>query len=225
MKYSFCETVIWRVMAPAAFRYLAQEEPGWDLAALKRQSRRNYLQMIARTPDIGSMAENSLRVCLTAGMLWLSIYEAAQGKMSEERFGEMVVASINAPLAKASFTGKAKKAFTIEAQKKRAAKAVRDNAGPGGAFNWKAEVILGRDADEYTILYHQCGLCALGRQEGFPHLVPYMCALDTLSIDWMGGRLYRAQTLASGGERCDFYICRKWSRWDKEKSGQKGIRQ
>ena len=72
-----------------------------------------------------------------------------------------------------------------------------------------AEVIFGRDAEEYTILYHQCGLCALGRQEGLPHLVPYLCALDTMSVDWMGGRLYRTKTLAAGGDCCDFYICKR----------------
>lgn len=215
MKYCCCETVIWHAMASAAFRYLAQQEPEWDISALKRRARRVYRQMVARTPDIGSMAENPLRVCLTAGMLWLSIYEAAQEKMSEERFEGMVIASMNAPLVKASFTGKGKSAFTLKAQKKRADNAARANAGPGGAFNWKAEVIFGRDADEYTILYHQCGLCALGRQEGLPHLVPYMCALDTLSLGWMGGRLYRTKTLASGGDQCDFYICRKGSKWDR----------
>jgi len=209
-------------MTPAAFRYLSNKEPDWDLAALKRQSGRNYRQMTSRTPNIGSIAENPLRVCLAAGMLWLSVYEAAEGNMSEERFAGMVEASMNAPLVKASFTGKAKSAFTIKAQKRRAANAVRTNSGPGGAFNWKAEIILGRDADEYTILYRQCGLCALGRQEGLVHLVPYMCALDTLSTDWMGGRLYRTKTLASGGDQCDFYICRKGSEWDKEKR-QEGV--
>jgi len=206
-------------MTPAAFRYLSKEEPDGNAAALKRRSKQNYRQMIARTPDIGSIAENSLRICLAAGMLWLSVYEAAEGKMSEKHFAGMVDASMNAPLVKASFVRKAKSAFTLRAQKKRAASAVRANAGPGGSFNWQAEVILGRDADEYTILYRQCGLCALGRQEGLSHLVPYMCALDTLSTDWMGGRLYRTKTLASGGDQCDFYICRKGSRWDKEKDG------
>ncbi len=112
---------------------------------------------------------------------------------------------------------KSKDGFTWTAQQKRAAKAVRDNAAPGGPFNWQAEVILGRDAEEYTILYHQCGLCALGRQEGLPHLVPYLCALDTLSIDWMGGKLYRTKTLASGGDCCDFCICKKGSKWDRER--------
>ena len=29
-------------------------------------------------PDIGSMMKNPLRVCPTGGMLWLSIYKAAE---------------------------------------------------------------------------------------------------------------------------------------------------
>ena len=136
--------------------------------------------------------------------------------MGEECVGNMVVAGMESPIVKASFTRKAKAAFTLAAQQKRADKAVRDNAAPGGAFNWQAEVILGRDAEEYTILYRQCGLCTLGRQEELPHLVPYLCALDTLSIDWMGGSLYRTKTLAAGGDCCDFYICKKDSKWDRE---------
>lgn len=225
MRRSVCETMIWLAMTPAALRYLREAEPSWDIPSLKQKTGETYRQMIARTPGIGSMAENSLRICLAAGMLWLSIYEAAAGKMSEERFKGMVEASMNAPLVKASFTGKAKNAFTLKAQKKRAANAVRANAGPGGPFNWKTEVILGRDPDEYTILYRQCGLCALGQQERLFHLVPYMCAVDTLSVDWMGGRLYRTQTLASGGEQCDFYICRQGSQWDKGKMVEQEMRQ
>jgi len=204
-------------MAPAAFRYLSREEPNWDIPELKQRSKQVYRQMVARTPDIGSMAENSLRVCLTAGMLWLSVYEAAQEKMSEERFGGMVEASMNASLVKKSFRAKGKIVFTVEGQKKRKDKAIQGNAAPGGAFNWNTEVFLGRDEDEYTILYHRCGLCALGKREGLPFLVPYMCAVDTMSVDWTGGRLYRTQTLASGGDQCDFYICRKGSKWDKER--------
>ena len=44
-----------------------------------------------------------------------------------------------------------------------------------------------------------------------------LCALDTLSINWMGGALYRTKTLATGGDCCDFYICKKNSKWDREK--------
>ena len=220
MRRSVCETMIWLAMAPAALGHLRETEPDWDIPGLKRKTKEAYRRMIGRTPDIGSLKENSLRVCQAAGMLWLSVYEAAEGRMSEARFAGMVDASMNAPLVKKTFQAKGKSAFTLAGQKKRQENSLRGNAAPGVAFNWKTEVILGRDADEYTILYHQCGLCALGKQEGLPHLVPYMCAVDTMSTDWTGGRLYRTQTLASGGDQCDFYICRKGSKWDRER--QKG---
>jgi hypothetical protein len=215
MKYTCCERFMWHIIASASLRFLSEQ--GWDAPALKRKARIIYRQMVKRTPSIGGLTGNSLHTCLVAGMIWLSLYKAAEGKMDEECFGKMVVAGLESPMVKASFTGKAKTAFTLAAQQKRAAKAVRDNAAPGGAFNWQAEVILGRDAEEYTILYHQCGLCALGCQEGLPQLVPCLCALDTLSIDWMGGALYRTQTLAAGGDCCDFTICKKDSKWDRER--------
>ena len=176
--------------------------------------------MVSRTPEIGSMTKNPLRVCMTGGMLWLSVYKAVEGRMSEEHFEGMVNASMKAPLVQKSYRNKAKIAFTLKAQKKRMAFAARTDAADN-PYQWDAEVILGRDADEYTILYHQCGLCALGRQEGLSHLVPYMCALDTMSINWMGGRLYRTKTLATGGDCCDFYICKKDSRWDKERRAKR----
>ena len=78
MTYSYCERLMWAAIAPAAFRYLARQELGWDIFALKQRSMQLYRQMVSRTPDIGSMMKNPLRVCPTGGMLWLSIYKAAE---------------------------------------------------------------------------------------------------------------------------------------------------
>ena len=218
MKYTYRERLMWHIIAPASLHSLGEQ--GWDVSELKKKAKTIYRQMVARTPGIGGLTGNSLHICLVAGMIWLSIYEAAEGRMSEECFGGMVEAGMESPMVKASFTGKAKTAFTLAAQQKRAANAVRDNAASGGPFNWQAEIILGRDADEYTILYRQCGLCALGQQEGLPQLVSYLCAMDTLSIEWMGGKLYRTKTLAAGGNCCDLYICKKDSKWDAEHKGE-----
>jgi len=215
MNYTICETLMWQALTPMMFRWLKQREPGWDLSALKRNAKRIYKQMANRTPEIGSLSKNSLRICLSCGMVWLSVYEAADGKMNEDCFAGMVRASMEAPLVKKSF--QKKELFTREAQKKRADNAKKGNAASASSFNWNTDVILGRDADECTILYHQCGLCALGRQEGLMHLVPHMCVLDILSVEWMGGVLYRTKTLATGGDCCDFYICRKGSKWDAER--------
>lgn len=72
MRRSVCERMIWLAMAPSALGYLRKAEPGWDMPNLKRKTKKTYREMIARTPDIGSLKENSLRVCQAAGMLWLS---------------------------------------------------------------------------------------------------------------------------------------------------------
>lgn len=215
MKYSICETLMWNALTPTMFRWLQMREAETNIKDLKKRAKQVYKDMVRRTPEIGSMRENSLRICLTGGMVWLSVYEAAEGKMSEECFADMVDISMEAPLVKKSFEKKAKTVFTIEGQKKRAENAIKGNALTDSPFNWNTEVILGRDTDEYTINYHRCGLCALGKQENLEHLVKYMCVLDIKSVEWMGGVLYRTQTLATGGEYCDFYICKKDSEWDR----------
>lgn len=211
VKYTACEGLLWLALGSPGFQYLRRQGRPVD----KRKAKGLFRQMTARTPEIGSLAENPLRMCLSAGMVWLSIYEAAEGGMDDACFREMVKKSMESPLVVMVFKGKAKKAFTLENQQKRADIAARTNPlAKDNPYQWNAEVILGRDAEEYTINYHQCGLCALGRQEGLLRLVPYMCVLDILSIDWMGGVLHRTKTLASGDDCCDFYICKKGSRWD-----------
>ncbi|MDO5298011.1 MAG: L-2-amino-thiazoline-4-carboxylic acid hydrolase [Clostridia bacterium] len=217
MKYTYCEALMWRLLTPAMFRWLRTQRPEWDIAELRRASKRTYRRMVRRTPDIGGLSRNSLRICLSSGMVFLSVYEAAEGRMDEACFAGMVLAGMEAPIVKRSF--RKKSLFTEEAQRKRAENAARGNAQSDSALNWKTEVIPGRDADECTIIYHQCGICALGRQEKLLHLVPHMCVLDTLSVEWMGGVLYRTKTLAGGGDCCDFYMCKKGSKWDAERGG------
>lgn len=183
-----------------------------------KKAKQTFREMAARTPEVGSLLENPLRICLSSGMVWLSIYEAADGTLEEACFGEMVTTSMASPLVMAAFKAKSRTAFTIEGQKKRADAAARLNPlAKDNPFQWNTEVILGRDTDEYTINYYQCGLCALGRQEALFHLVPYMCVLDIMSVDWMGGVLHRTKTLATGGDCCNFYICKKASKWDAQK--------
>lgn len=37
---------------------------------------------------------------------------------------------------------------------------------------------------------------------------------DYISVDMMSGVLHRTKTLATGGDCCDFYVCKKGSKWD-----------
>ena len=217
MQYTFCEKLMWFALAKLSFRQLDKTQSRWNTPAFRHRAKEIFREMTARTPDIGSLKENPQRICLSGGMVWLSIYKAAEGAMDETTFADMVSGSMDSPLIRAAFKMKKKTVFTLKAQQFRKDTSARTNLlSRDNPFHWNAEVILGRDADEYRINYRQCGLCALGRQEGVLHLVKHMCALDTMSIDWMGGVLYRTKTLANGGDCCDFHICKKDSPWDRE---------
>ncbi|MEB3060457.1 L-2-amino-thiazoline-4-carboxylic acid hydrolase [Parvimonas micra] len=213
MKNSLCEKIMWYVLSPTIFQFIKQYWKDIDIKNVKRISKKNYKDMIKRTPDIGSLRKNPLRVCLTSGILWLSIYEAMEGKMDQEQFGEMVSATMEAPILKKNF--QKQKAFDIKTQKKKIEKNKIANAVSDSEFNWNTELILGRDENEYTVIYHRCGLCALGKQEHHEELIPYMCKMDYETIAMMGGVLKRKGTIATGADCCDFYICKKGSKWDK----------
>ena len=213
MKNSLCEKIMWYVLSPTIFQFIKQYWKDIDIKNVKRISKRNYKDMIKRTPEIGSLRKNPLRVCLTSGILWLSIYEAMEGKMDQEQFGEMVSATMEAPILKKNF--QKQKAFDIKTQKKKIEKKKIANAASDSEFNWNTELILGRDENEYTMIYHRCGLCALGKQEHHEELIPYMCKMDYETITMMGGVLKRKGTIATGADCCDFYICKKGSKWDK----------
>ena len=213
MKNSLCEKIMWYVLSPTIFQFIKQYWKDIDIKNVKRISKKNYKDMIKRTPDIGSLRKNPLRVCLTSGILWLSIYEAMEGKMDQEQFGEMVSATMEAPILKKNF--QKQKAFDIKTQKKKIEKNKIANAVSDSEFNWNTELILGRDENEYTVIYHRCWLCALGKQEHHEELIPYMCKMDYETIAMMGGVLKRKGTIATGADCCDFYICKKGSKWDK----------
>lgn len=213
MRNSLCEKLIWIVLSPTIFKHMGKSWKNLDLKYLKKLSKNNYKAMIRRTPDIGNVTKNSLRMVLACGMLWFSIYDAMEGKMSHDEFGDMVIATTESKLLQKNF--KDKKPFTLKAQKKEIEKHKIANAVSNSEFNWNTEFVLGRDENEYTAIYHQCGLCALGRQEHHEDLIPYFCKLDYKFIEFMGGVLKRSGTIATGANYCDFYICKKGSKWDK----------
>ena len=63
MKYTYCEWLMWHIIAPASLSSLQ----GWDAPALKRRAKRIYRQMVKRTPSIGGLTGNSSTSALWRG--------------------------------------------------------------------------------------------------------------------------------------------------------------
>lgn len=52
----------------------------------------------------------------------------------------------------------------------------------------------------------RCPICAYAERLGVSELMPLFCELDSVMITLQHGVLHRKQTLASGGEYCDYFI-------------------
>ena len=52
----------------------------------------------------------------------------------------------------------------------------------------------------------RCPICTYAKKLGVSELMPLFCELDSVMIALQHGVLHRQQTLASGGEFCDYYI-------------------
>ena len=117
MKNTICEKLMWSAMTPAIFKYIAANCKNMDTFRVKKKSRKNFKDMLERTPDIGGFTKNPLRICLSGGIVWMAVYKAMDGAMSHEQFGEMVTATMQAPLIKKAFGSK--NPFDMEYQKKK----------------------------------------------------------------------------------------------------------
>ena len=60
------------------------------------------------------------------------------------------------------------------------------------------------DACYYRIT--RCPICIYTEKLGVPELMPLFCELDEVMITLQHGVLHRKQTLANGGDYCDYYI-------------------
>jgi hypothetical protein len=75
--------------------------------------------------------------------------------------------------------------------------------------DWVLEFVEGDGKHfEYGYDYRECGIVKYLAREGAPELAPYLCWGDFPSFACMGVRLIRTETIAQGGQRCDFRFAR-----------------
>ena len=212
MKNTICEKIMWLAMKGTILKFLSAELANSDVKAIERDFKQQYKRMLAEVDDIGPLTQNPLRICLTGGLIWMAAFEACAGKMDEDMFSRMVTHTVYSPLFQMAFG--AKDPFVTEKQQKKVVTFQTANNISESEYNWYTDYMPGRDETEYFCTYRKCGLCTLGKKYGHPELIPYMCQMDYISIDMMGATLYRTQTLATGGDCCDFHVVKKGSKWN-----------
>ena len=89
MKNTICEKLMWSAMTPAIFKYIAANCKNTDTFRVKKKSRKNFKDMLARTPDIGGFSKNTLGIWPSGGDFWVEGFKGMGGGGSHGEFGGM----------------------------------------------------------------------------------------------------------------------------------------
>ena len=195
----------WVFEKPMKKVLIEKYEKEYALEIIKK-SKKVYREIVEKADDIGSdnpMAYNEL-----FALVFVSPYLASEKKIPPETIQEMMRSSLyylkwffsltNLNTEKGKKSNKKNivkyvKWYTPEKEKKYPTSFKVDFVGQpyeGACY--------------YRIT--RCPICAYIEKLGVSELMPLFCELDDVMITLQHGILHRKQTIANGGEYCDYYI-------------------
>ena len=179
-------------------------EQGEDLGPALPAVRREYREMIERTPGIGgsSNEQNLVGAC----------YFFAMAKkipdMTPQKLDDIIDACIQSKLMVKLHQGKKKKG-TLFAEKTQQKKLEEAEKSHHSDYEMDWEFTYEPGQDEFRLTYTRCGICRLAEREQMQDYLPCMCRMDYPKFRLIGGRLERTKTLAAGDDCCNFHVIRE----------------
>jgi len=180
--------------------------------AIVKDAIQRFEALLPDIPYIGGGENPSTRnLYLTAAML--AVYRSLQARgASVEEAARLIY------LGSASFFGSFPARVLMRLQGRRLlSRKFRDKRRHVAAISqerrypedWVFEVVEGNGQGfAFGVDYTECGLVKYLAREGAPELAPYLCWIDYPQFAAMHLRLDRTETLAQGGQRCDFRMSR-----------------
>lgn len=211
MKYGLIGAIVPKLLNNVVYGYTEKALPNVNIKEFKRRHKAEYMAMVKRTPAVGGIKENMLCSTMYIACYGFAYYKAAPKSITEDIFAGMIKAVCESDKMKKAYKGK--NAFDPKQMEKYQKGAARSQRGEY-PMDWKFTFSWNPEAPEYYLIYSECGVCKIAAQEKLQFLVPYMCAMDYAMIELKGAKLLRTQTLGNGGDCCDFYVCKKGSKWD-----------
>ncbi|UQA56197.1 L-2-amino-thiazoline-4-carboxylic acid hydrolase [Polyangium aurulentum] len=198
----FSELDAWR---PDFQEALAKREGEEAARAILEAARAKAEGMLASVPDPGVLAPQ-MRVFTISGLLYVALYLAlaARGydaprawEICEEatRLHFARMRGAERKLASAGMFSWPMKALTRWLGR-------RSKRAPIGG--WEFDYVEGDGTFDYGTDYRRCAIRDLAVAHGAAEFAPYICTADIAGSEEFGWGLQRTQTIAQGGERCDF---------------------
>ena len=194
-------------------KHLAEAYVKAEGEAVVKESLQLFEALLPDIPYIGGV-ENPNTRSLYWTAAWLAMYRSLQARgASVEEAARLIY------LGTASFFNSVPMRWLMRwqgrrflgrkrmEQRRRAAARSQEHRYPD---DWVFELVDGDGQDfECGVDYTECGVVKYLDREGAPELAQYLCWIDYPSFAAMRLRLDRTETLAQGGQRCDFRMSRK----------------
>jgi hypothetical protein len=180
--------------------------------AIARETLQRFEALLPEIPYIGG-DENSNTRLLYMLAAWLAMYRTLQARgASVEQAARLIYLGsarfFNSIPIRWLMRWQGRRMFRPKRldQRRRAAAISQQRRYPD---DWVFEFVE-RDGHDFEagVDYTECGVVKYLAREGAPELAPYLCWIDYPQFATMHLRLDRTETLAQGGQRCDFRLSR-----------------
>lgn len=196
----------WKMIIPIVKKGLVRRFGKEETASLLQKADAIYRDMLNRADDIGK--DNPMSSNMYEGLIFFAIWEAADGKISIDDLREITHEVMGFPLMKAvGIFVDANKSGLARLEKKMHKNAEWLEVHPQyKGVSWDFNFDKTKHSEGFYYHFTRCPLNDFARREGYLEVLPVMCEIDLISASLMHAKLIRRQTLASGGEMCDYWF-------------------
>lgn len=196
----------WKMIIPLVKKDLVRRFGKEEAASLIQKTDAVYRDMLNRADDIGK--DNPMASNLYEGLLFFALWEAADGKISIDDLREITRAVMQFPAMKlVGLFVNANRSGLEKLEKRMHKNAEWLEVHPQyKGVSWDFNFDKTRHSEGFYYHFTRCPLNDFARREGYIEVLPVMCEIDLLSAELMHAKLIRKQTLASGGDCCDYWF-------------------
>ena len=196
----------WKMIIPLVKKDLVRRFGKEEAASLIQKTDVVYRDMLNRADDIGK--DNPMASNLYEGLLFLALWEAADGKISVDDLREITRAVMQFPAMKlVGLFVNANRSGLEKLEKRMHKNAEWLEVHPQyKGVSWDFNFDKTKHSEGFYYHFTRCPLNDFARREGYIEVLPVMCEIALLSAELMHAKLIRKQTLASGGDCCDYWF-------------------
>ena len=196
----------WKMIIPLVKKDLVRRFGKEEAASLIQKTDVVYRDMLNRADDIGK--DNPMASNLYEGLLFFALWEAADWKISVDDLREITRAVMQFPAMKlVGLFVNANRSGLEKLEKRMHKNAEWLEVHPQyKGVSWDFNFDKTKHSEGFYYHFTRCPLNDFARREGYIEVLPVMCEIDLLSAELMHAKLIRKQTLASGGDCCDYWF-------------------